>query len=398
MASPASLATLTTALCVMVSAVVLMLTGCSKPEAAPEPVRAVRTQRVDAQAVAGTLEYAAEVKARTESRLSFRVGGKLIARPVELGQAVRRGQLLGQLDVTDLGLGADASQAALRAAQVNLDQAQLDFRRNQDLHAQGFISPAELERRESALKAAQSGVEQARAQASVQGNQAQYSKLVADVAGVVTGVEAEVGAVLGAGTPVLRLAQDGPRDVVFQVPEDRVAEVRKLLGKASALQVTLWGADGAPVAATVREVSAAADPAGRTFQVKADLGRAAVQLGQTATVRLPGVSRGGVQRLPLAAVLEQGGRSVVWVLDGATMTVREQPVLIAGAEGTQVLVAQGLSAGQEVVTAGVHVLTPGQKVTRYVEPVRPGAAVGVPLAKAATPAAAVAAAAAAASR
>ncbi|ACB34812.1 efflux transporter, RND family, MFP subunit [Leptothrix cholodnii SP-6] len=352
--------------------VVVLLAACSKPEPAPEPVRAVRTRVVDGQTAVGTLEYAAEVKARTESRLSFRVGGKLLARPVELGQSVRRGQLLGQLDVTDLGLGAEAAQAALRAAQVNLDQATADLKRFEELKAQGFISAADLERRASTQKAAQATFEQARAQAGVQGNQAQYSRLVADVAGVVTAVEAEPGAVLSSGTPVLKLAHDGPRDVVFQVPEDRIAVVRALLGKAGALQVELWGssAGSAPLAATVREVSAAADPVGRTFQVKADLGRAEVRLGQTATVRLQGAPRQDVQRLPLAAVSEAGGRSVVWLLDAATMTVRQQPIEVAGAEGTQVLVAQGLAAGQEVVVAGVHVLTPGQKVTRYVEPVR----------------------------
>jgi RND family efflux transporter MFP subunit len=325
------------------------------------------------------LDYAAEVKARTESRLGFRVGGKLLARPVELGQSVRAGQLLGQLDVTDLGLGAEAAQAALRAAQVNLDQAQADLKRNEELQAQGFISAAELERRTSARNAAQASLEQARAQASVQGNQARYSRLLADVAGVVTAVEAEPGAVLTAGAPVLRIAHDGPRDVVFQVPEDRIAGVRALQGKAGALSVELWGASGAPLPATVREVSAAADPVGRTFQVKADVGRGAdVRLGQTATVRLPSARTGGaadgVLRLPLPALAEVGGRSVVWLLDAAAMTVSPQPVLVAGAEGNQALIAQGVTPGQEVVVAGVHVLTPGQKVTRYVEPQRGKAA------------------------
>lgn len=386
----------------LVSSLLLLgLLGCSKPEPAPEPVRAVRTQVVGAAAGQGTLEFAAEVKARTESRLGFRVGGKLLVRPVELGQSVRAGQLLGQLDVTDLGLGAEAAQAALRAAQVNLDQAQADLKRNEELHAQGFISAAELERRASARNAAQATFEQARAQAGVQGNQAQYSRLLADVAGVVTAVEAEPGAVLAAGTPVLRIAHDGPRDVVFQVPEDRIAGVRALQGKAGALSVELWGASGAPLPATVREVSAAADPVGRTFQVKADVGRGAdVRLGQTATVRLPSArpgagataadGRSAVLRLPLPALAEVGGRSVVWLLDAAAMTVTPQPVQVAGAEGNQVLIvqgAQGVAPGQEVVVAGVHVLTPGQKVTRYVEPQRGKAAalpVSVPVATAAS--------------
>lgn len=348
----------------------MALVACSRPEPAPEPVRAVRTLQVGLQAGALAREYAAEVKARTESRLSFRVGGKLLTRPVDVGQTVRRGQLLAQLDPTDLKLGQEAAQAAVLAAQTQVDQSQADQRRAAELHAQGFIGAAELERRDSALKAAQATLAQARAQAGVQGNQAQYSQLLADVAGVITAVEAEPGAVLAAGMPVLRVANDGPRDVVFQVPEDQQAAVRALLGKAGAIQVRLWG-DERELPATVREVAAAADPVGRTFQVKADVGRAEVRLGQTATVVLPGAPRTGLIALPLAAVAEQGGRSVVWVLDPTALTVQPQPVTVGGAQGNAVLVSAGLQAGQEVVTAGVHVLTPGLKVKRYIEPRRP---------------------------
>lgn len=351
----------------------MALVACSRPEPAPEPVRAVRTLQVGPQAGALAREYAAEVKARTESRLSFRVGGKLLTRPVDVGQSVRRGQLLAQLDPTDLKLGQEAAQAAVLAAQTQVDQSQADQRRAAELHTQGFIGAAELERRDSALKAAQATLAQARAQAGVQGNQAQYSQLLADVAGVITAVEAEPGAVLAAGMPVLRVANDGPRDVVFQVPEDHQAAVRALLGKAGAIQVRLWG-DERELPATVREVAAAADPVGRTFQVKADVGRAEVRLGQTATVVLPGVPRTGLIALPLAAVAEQGGRSVVWVLNPTALTVQPQPVTVGGAQGNAVLVSAGLQAGQEVVTAGVHVLTPGLKVKRYIEPRRPAGA------------------------
>ncbi len=360
------------ALAPLTLSLLVALVACSRSEPAPEPVRAVRTLSVGAQAGASTQEYAAEIKARTESRLGFRVGGKLLKRLVDVGQSVKAGQLLAQLDATDLRLGNDAAQAAVNAAQVNLDQANADLKRNRELHEQGFIGAAELERRESAQKAAQATLAQARAQAGVQGNQAQYSQLLAEAAGVVTAVEAEPGAVLSSGTPVLRLAHDGPRDVVFQVPEDRLAAVRALQGKPGAIKVRLWG-DERDIAATVREVAAAADPAGRTFQVKADLGKAEVRLGQTATVMLPGAARSEQIALPLAAVGEQGGRAVVWLLDAATMTVQPQPVVVGGADANRVLISAGLQPGQEVVSAGLHVLTPGLKVKRYVEPVRPGA-------------------------
>jgi membrane fusion protein, multidrug efflux system len=129
--------------------------------------------------------------------------------------------------------------------------------------------------------------------------------------------------------------------------------------------VRLWGAEGAPMAATVREVAAAADPATRTFVVKADIGKAAVRLGQTATVSIALPATPGVIKLPLATVFEQQGKSSVWLLDKATMTVRAQAIQVVGAEGNLLVVASGLSPGQQIVSAGVHVLTPGQKVSLY---------------------------------
>jgi membrane fusion protein, multidrug efflux system len=341
------------------------LVACSRPAATPEPVRAVRTLTVTAGQAAGSVEYAGEVRPRVESRLAFRVAGKMVSRPVDLGAVVKVGQVLASLDPQDLRLGQDAARSAVQAARVNSEQALADFTRYKDLRDQGFISAAELERRDSALKSAQAQLAQAEAQAGVQVNQARYSALIADSSGVVTAVEAEPGAVLTAGATVLRMAPDGPRDVVFSVPEDQVGAIRALQGRAGAIQVRMWGAESSPMMATVREIAAAADPATRTFLVKADIGSAAVRLGQTATVSIEMPAVSGVVKLPLAAVFERQGRSSVWLLDTSTMTVRPQPIEIAGAEGNLILVGGGLAPGQQVVTAGVHVLTPGQKVAMY---------------------------------
>ncbi len=351
----------------------LALAGCSRPETVPQPVRAVRTMTVGSEAAGGSFEYAAEVRARTESRLGFRIGGKIARRNVDVGDSVKAGQVLAQLDPQDTRLGQDAARAALAAAQVNQEQAAADFKRFRELKEQGFISAAELERRETTLKAAQAGLEQARAQASMQGNQAAYSTLVADAPGVITGVEGEPGMVVGAGAWVVRLAHDGPRDVVFAVPEDKVELLRATGSQPGALKVRLWGG-GELLPATLRELAAAADPATRTFLAKADLGRAPVKLGQTASVLLELPRTAGVVRLPLAAVAEARGKTVAWVLDPATLTVRPQPIEVAGADGNSVIVAAGLNPGQVVVTAGVHTLTPGQKVKQYVEPAAPAPA------------------------
>ena len=349
----------------LAATVVLALTACSRPAAAPEPIRAVRTLTVMVGPTGGAIDYAAEVRPRSESRLAFRVGGKLVSRPVGLGDAVKAGQVLARLDPQDLRLGQEAAQSSAQAAQVQQAQALADFKRFKELREQGFISAADLERRESTLKAAQAQLEQTQALADLQANQLRYSALLADVGGVVTSVDAEPGAVLTAGTTVLRVAQDGPRDVVFSVPEDQVAGLRSLLGRRGALQVRLWGGAAAPLAATVREVAAEADAATRTFVVKADVGSVAVRLGQTATVSIALPPLPGAITLPLTALFERQGRSAVWLLDRATMTVREQVIAVAGADGNAVIVGAGLVPGQTVVTAGVHTLNPGQKVSLY---------------------------------
>jgi len=358
-----------TTLVALTLAAASLLAACSKPQPAAEPVRAVRVMTVAAEGAGGRQEYAAEVRARTESRLGFRVAGKMTRRNVNLGDTVKAGQVLAQLDPQDLRLGQEAAKAAVVSAQVSLDQATSDYKRYKELLDQGFISSAELERRETTLKAAKAQFEQARAQANVQGNQAAYSSLLADASGVITGVDADPGTVVNAGTPVLQLAHDGPRDVVFAVPEDKLAALRAAAAQPGALTVRIWGADGAALPASLREVAAATDPATRTFQVKADIGAAPVKLGQTATVLLELPKLQGAIKLPLSAVAEHEGTSTVWVLDPAAMTVQPQPVKVASFEQNQVVLTGGLTPGQRIVTAGVHVLTPGQKVKLYVEPV-----------------------------
>lgn len=349
-------------------AMAALLAGCSKPAPSVEPVRAVRVITVGAAPLLASHEYAGEVRARSESRLGFRVGGKLLARSVEVGQRVRAGQLLAILDGRDLQLASAAAAAQVLAAQSQRDLAQADLKRYVSLKEQGFISGAEIERRETALRAAQSQLDQAQAQASVQGNQAAYARLLADAPGVVVGVDAEPGQVVGAGVPVVRVAVDGPRDVVFAVPEDKLSTVRPGL----VLAVQSWG--GAQrLSGRVREIAPAADPVTRTFAVRLQLDGVGPALGSTATVMGSGSGATGpvVIKLPTSALRQEGSGSAVWVLDRASMTVRSQPVTVATADGNDAVVATGLVAGQEVVAAGVHVLTAGQTVSIYQEKTAP---------------------------
>lgn len=342
-----------------------LLAACSKPAEQPEPIRAVKVVRVQTASLQAAAEFSGEVRARTESRLGFRVGGKLLSRPAQLGQRVQAGALLAQLDAQDLQLAAEAARAQLAAAQTNRDLAQADLKRFKELREQNFISGAELERREANFKAAQAQVEQAQAQAKGQGNQSAYARLLADGAGVVTAVDAEPGQVLAAGTPVVRLALDGPRDVLINVPEDKVAAIQ-VGGQAD---VRLWGS-AKSIPATVREVAASADPVTRTFAVKLALPASEnLPLGATVTVLPKAFSRteSTAIKLPTSALQRQGDKVAVWVLDEASMTVQARPIQIATADGNEVVVASGLEPGMPVVVTGVHVLHNGQKVRIYQE-------------------------------
>lgn len=348
---------------------VALLAACAKTEPAPEPVRAVKLMTVGRQSMEFEHEYAGDVRARSESRLGFRVAGKLLARPAEVGQRVQAGQLLAQLDAADYLLAANAAQAQVQAARTQRDLAAADLKRYAELKAQNFISGAELERREAALKSAQASLDQAMAQNQGQLNQKDYATLRADKPGVVVAVEAEPGQVLAAGTPVVRVAYDGPRDVVVALPEHQLAGVQV----GSRAMVRLWASDQERHGA-VREVAAAADPATRTFAVKLSIdgGAADAPLGATAYIRWAKptsavAAASAPLKLPTSALWAKGQESAVWVFDAGSSTVKAQPVVVATADGNQAVIASGLKGGEQVVVAGVHVLAEGQKVVVYRE-------------------------------
>ena len=340
----------------------LLLAACSRPAPPEEPVRAVKVITVGAAAYSPSREYAGDVRAQAESRLAFRIGGKLVKRQAELGQRVAAGQVLAQLDPLDYRLAAQAARAQVAAAATSRDLAAADFKRYQLLKDQNFISGAELERREAILKAAQAQLEQAQSQAAVQGNQSGYAVLTADASGIVTAVDAEPGQVVAAGAPVLRIAADGVRDVVFSVPEDKVAAIK--VGMPVAVRVWAGNAD---LQGTVREVAASSDPVTRTYLVKVSLAGKAPPLGATVYVTVDGDAAGALPiiKLPTSALRRDGQATTVWVLDEAGMTVRPQVIEVATADGNEVVVASGLAPGMRVVSAGVHVLSPGQKVSIY---------------------------------
>lgn len=337
---------------------VVLLAGCSKPVEKTEEIRPVRAIRLAADNVDVVAEFSGDVRARVESRLGFRVGGKIVARRVDVGTVVKRGQVLMQLDPQDLQLAQAQANAGLKAAESNRDLARAEMRRYQELREKNFVSQAVLDGKETTFKAAQASYEQALAAFRNQSNQAGYTTLVADADGVVTGVDAEVGQVVTTGTPVVRVAQAGEKEIVIGIPEGKVDTLRRI----SDVRVRTWARPDESFPGKIRELSPVADPATRTYTAKISIPNApeGVKLGMTAYVAFAAKTPDAMIRLPLTALLQQKSATSVWLVENGA--VKPVPVQIAGMAGNDILVAGGVSPGQTVVTAGVNLLKPGQKV------------------------------------
>ena len=341
-----------------------LLAACDKPAPKTEDVRPVRAVTLAAGAVGERFAFSGDVRPRYESRLGFRVGGKIVERKVDVGATVKRGEVLMRLDPQDLRLAESQARAALRAAETERDLAQADYKRHQNLRAQNFVSQAVLDTKRSTLTAAQANVDAARAAFRGQANQAGYASLAADADGVVTGIDAEVGQVVTAGAPVARVARTEEKEVVIGIPEDKVELLRKS-GDAGQVTVRLWANQEQIIPGKIREISPVADPATRTYTVKVAIPpRADVRLGMTATVQIASQSGlgGGATalRVPLTALVQDKGATSVWVVEKGA--VRMVPVQVAGQVDNDVILGGGVQAGQQVVTAGVHLLKNGQKV------------------------------------
>jgi RND family efflux transporter MFP subunit len=328
----------------------------------------VRTLTLAPANAEASIELAGEVVPRYESRLGFRVGGKIIARKVEVGSVVKRGQVLMQLDAADLQLSQAQAKAAESGADSQLALAKADLDRYRELRAKNFVSQAVLDAKEAGFKAAQSAHDQASAGLKVQANQSSYTTLVADAEGVVTAIDAEVGQVVSPGSPVVRLARSGAIEVKVSIPEDRVEAIRQ----AKSVTVRTWAQRDNAIPGVVREIAPAADAATRTFSARVALPKAGadIRMGMTATVSFSAPLPPGI-RVPLTALFNDQGKTSVWVVE--KNKVKLVPVQVAGPQGNEIVVASGLDAGQEVVIAGVNLLREGQKVSILG---RPAAAAG----------------------
>jgi multidrug efflux system membrane fusion protein len=330
----------------------VLLAACSEPPPPAAAPKLVRTLIVGAGSAASDgidRSYSGEVRARIETTLGFRIAGKIVERRADAGMAVKAGQVLARLDPTDAAL-----QAAQAEAQRALATAELT--RFRDLKAKNYISASALDAKEAASKAAD-------AQAALANNQAAYTTLVSDRAGVIGQVLAEPGQVVSAGQAVFRLAPDGEREIAIALPEGEVSGFK--LGQAA--EVSFWAASGPaakPLVGRLREVSPVADPVTRTFAARVSLKDAdpLLPLGMTATVRFPSGKAGTTKlRVPLTAIFQQGNQPAVWMV-GTDNTVKLQAVSVAAYTDAGAVVSGGLAGGEQIVAAGVNLLTAGEKV------------------------------------
>jgi len=358
---------------VLLLAAALALAGCGKKaEPAPE-VRPVRLLQLSQHTGKTAFEFSGDVRPRVESRLGFRVGGKISARLVDVGAVVRKGQPLARLDATDLSLAEAGSRAQFDAARTDRDLAASDLKRYNELFAKGFISAAEQHRRQATYDAAESRLKQAEAGLRNQSNQTGYSVLNADADGVVTAVDAEVGQVVTPGQPVIRVAQTAEKEVAIGLPEDQV----DLLRGITDVTIRTWAEPDRALPGRVREISAAADPVTRTYATRVSIPNppADLKLGMTAVVTFVRTGATPAIRVPLTALLQEQGRNQVWIYDPAAGTVKPVQVTLGEPVGNEVEVRQGLAPGQTIVTAGVHLLKPGQRV-KPMQTVAPGSSPG----------------------
>jgi multidrug efflux system membrane fusion protein len=337
-----------------------VVAGCAREPVPAEDVRPVTVIEVAPAEAGFQMRYTGDVRPRYETALGFRVAGKIVAREVEVGTRVRRGQVLARLDPSDYRLNIEAAKSQLAAAQADFLQAQDDLERYRELFEKKFVSAAEFDRRQNAFNVAKARLEQAQAELGVTQNQSAYTALRADQDGIITGISAEVGQVVSAGQEMMRLAQLGEKEVVISVPEGRLDELRG----AQDVSITLWAAPEARFAGRIREVSPSADPVTRTYSVKVTLldPTPQVQLGMTANVVLGAEGAAPIVRLPLTALYQRGQEPAVWVVDPNTSAVALKPVQVGRYTQEAVEVVSGLQPGDVVVRAGVHKLTAGQRV------------------------------------
>ena len=322
----------------------------------------VRTITVATKAGAAAKAYPGEVRGRYESQLAFQVAGKINARMVNVGDNVQAGQILLALDPKDVNQSVEAASAQLASARANYQLAADNAARYSALYAQGAVSEAIRDQYNTQLEAASAALRQAQAQANVSSNQLGYTQLVSDTSGVVTALNAEVGQVVAAGTPIATVVRSGEREVHINVPESTKLSV----GQQAA--VSFWALPGVEATGHVREIASMADPVTRTYKVCVAVPAwpTEAKLGMTAKVSFAdeavnaNASTVAGYLIPAQALYQINNKAQVWVVRERKAQLVE--VTVAGYAGNDIIISQGLRQGDKVVTAGLAKLIPNQEV------------------------------------
>jgi RND family efflux transporter MFP subunit len=276
-----------------------------------------------------------------QSNLGFRVPGKIVERLVDAGQQVRRGQPLMRIDETDLQLALTAKRKAVTAARAVLIQAQADEKRYAALVKNGLAAtPQRYEQAKAALDTA-----------------AAYSVLLADSDGTVVDTLADPGQVVAAGQTVIQLAQAGPREAVVWLPETLRPDI------GSEAQASVYGRGGLSGKARLRQISDSADPQTRTYEARYVLDGAAASapLGSTVTIKISDANRQSEVAVPVGAIVDDGSRTGVWTIDGATSTVKFTSVEVKRISEETAFIT-GIGIGEKIVALGAHLLENGAAV------------------------------------
>lgn len=298
------------------------------------------------------------VASRVQSNLGFRVPGKIVERMVDVGQQVSRGQALMRIDETDLQLALTARRNTVTAARAVLVQVQADEKRYAALVKNGLAAtPQRYEQAKAALDTATAQLAAAEADAEVAENAASYTVLLADSDGTVVETLGDPGQVVAAGQTVVQLAKAGPREAVVWLPES----LRPDLG--SQAQASVYGGEALSGNARLRQISDSADPQTRTYEARYVLEGTAssAPLGSTVTVKIIDTNRQSEVTVPVGAILDNGSKTGVWIVNGTTSTVAFTPIDIKRIGGETAFVT-GIDAGQQVVALGAHLLQDGVSV------------------------------------
>ena len=338
----------------------VLLSAC-QDQAPPAPdIRPVRTVTVERKAGEDSVSLTGQVRAQNEVSLAFRIDGRMFERLVNIGDQVKPGQVVARLDPQNEQNTLRSAQANLSAAQAQLTQARNTFSRQQSLLNRGYTTRVQFDDAEKGLQTAVAQVDSGQAELRRSQDQLSYTELRADAAGTVTAKGAEPGEVIKAGQMIVQVARQGGRDAVFDVPAQLIRRERR-----EDVVITIALADDPNIKAMgrVREVAPQADPTTRTFQVKVGLTDPpdAMRLGSTVVGRAA-VTAAEVIELPATALTEANGRPAVWVVEPNTQTVALRNIDVIRYDPASIVVSQGVEAGDIVVTAGVQVLRPGQKV------------------------------------